>query len=61
MSKKVILINVPWTFPPFKVNGIMISGPPLPGNRALSGFSKSSWISEYNPETGRNVYSENYL
>jgi len=35
-NKKVILLNVPWTFPPFKVNGIMISGPPSPGNRAES-------------------------
>jgi len=36
INKKVILLNVPWTFPPFKVNGIMISGPPIPGNRAKS-------------------------
>jgi len=35
-NEKVILLNVPWTFPPFKVNGIMISGPPIPGNRAKS-------------------------
>lgn len=36
LNKKVILLNVPWTFPPFKVNGIMISGPPIPENRAKS-------------------------
>ncbi len=35
-DKKVILLNVPWTYPPFQVNGIMVSGPPLPGNRAKS-------------------------
>ena len=31
-NKKVILLNVPWTYPPFKVNGIMITGPPSPRN-----------------------------
>jgi len=36
VNKKVILLNVPWTFPPFKVNGIMISGPPSPRNKAES-------------------------
>lgn len=35
-NKRVILLNVPWTFPAFKVNGIMISGPPLPRNKAES-------------------------
>jgi len=35
-NKKVILLNVPWTFPPFKVNGIMVSGPPSPRNKAES-------------------------
>ena len=35
-NRKVILLNVPWTFPPFKVNGIMVSGPPCPRNRAES-------------------------
>ena len=35
-GKKVVLLNVPWTFPPYKVNGIMVSGFPSPKNRVES-------------------------
>lgn len=35
-NTKVILLNVPWTFPPFKVNGVMITGFPSPSNKAES-------------------------
>ncbi|MHA2408399.1 MAG: alkaline phosphatase family protein, partial [Candidatus Ranarchaeia archaeon] len=35
-NKKVILFNVPLTYPPIKVNGILISGPPTPRNKAYS-------------------------
>jgi len=63
-NKKVILLNVPWTFPPFKVNGIMISGPPAPGNRARSyppDFISilESRIGQYFPDL--NLKSVNYV
>jgi len=32
-GKKVILLNMPFTFPPYPVNGIMVSGFPCPLNR----------------------------
>lgn len=35
-DKKVVLLNVPLTFPPYKVNGVMISGPPSPRNKVDS-------------------------
>jgi predicted AlkP superfamily phosphohydrolase/phosphomutase len=33
VKKKSILLNIPLTYPAFEVNGVMISGPPSPGNR----------------------------
>lgn len=36
VNKKVILLNIPLTYPPLKVNGIMVSGPPTPRNRVES-------------------------
>jgi len=59
-NKKVILLNVPWTFPPFKMNGIMISGPPVPGNRAKSYPSNlistlESKIGHYFPDLNLNL------
>ena len=35
-GKKVITLNVPLTFPPYKLNGIMVSGPPSPRNKVES-------------------------
>jgi len=63
-NKKVILLNIPCTFPPFKVNGIMISGPPAPGNRARSYppdliSNLKSRIGQYFPDL--NLKSVNYV
>jgi len=50
-NKKVILLNVPWTFPPFKVNGVMVAGPPSPRNQAES--YPSNLLSILESEVGR--------
>ncbi|MGD8546204.1 MAG: alkaline phosphatase family protein, partial [Candidatus Bathyarchaeota archaeon] len=36
MGKKVVILNVPFTYPPYKVNGILITGFPSPMNRIES-------------------------
>jgi len=34
-GRKAIIVNVPFTYPPYKLSGLMISGPPCPGNKVF--------------------------
>lgn len=63
-DKKMVVLNMPFTYPPFKINGVIISGPPVPQNQVVSypieaGNKLKDEIGEYFPDMrfGKNNYN----
>ena len=61
-GKKVVSINVPLTYPPFEINGIMISGMPVPDARSRITYPDAIYekmlnrIKEYRLTVDKHVY-----